>query len=79
VSAAKRSISFDPDVLNAATREAQHRWDGNLSALVNEALRRQLKVHGLRRLLDDWDEKFGPVPDDVQAEVDREWARLQGG
>jgi len=77
VTAAKRSISFDPDVLAAAEQLAAAENGGNLSALVNDAVSqavaRSEKLRGLGAFLDELDRKFGPVPDDITAEVDAEW------
>jgi len=71
---AKRSISFDPELLAEAERAAEAEpYAGNLSGLVNEALGRHLKLKGLRELLDDMDRELGPVPDAVRERVDREW------
>lgn len=72
VPAAKRSISFDPEVLAAAERAAAAEHGGNLSALVNEAVSRQVKLRGLGELLDEMDEKYGPVSEQGIAEAERE-------
>ncbi len=65
----KRSISFDADVL----AEAECMADGNLSALVNAALVREVKLARLGRMLADDDDDFGPVPREVEAEMAAEW------
>ena len=72
VAVAKRSISFDPELLRQAEILLEER-DSTLSGLVNEALTRELKLAGLRRLLDEDDERFGPVPPEVRAEVAADW------
>lgn len=72
--AVKRSISFDPELLAAAEREARHaEYRGNLSALINDALERTLKSRRGLRLLAEIEREAGPVPEEVKAEVDREW------
>lgn len=74
MAAAKRSISFDPELLARLEQAAEAEpYEGNLSGLVNEALDRWLKMKGLRELLDDMDRELGPVPDAVRERVDREW------
>ncbi|MGI8596293.1 MAG: hypothetical protein ACR2LY_03295 [Thermoleophilaceae bacterium] len=71
---AKRSISFDPELLARLEQAAEAEpYDGNLSGLVNEALDRYLKAQRGRELLDDLDRELGPVPDAVRKRVDREW------
>ena len=68
----KRSISFDASVLAAAERLSQERG-GNLSALVNEAVEHELKLAEGRKLIAEDIEKYGPIPDEVVAEIDRLW------
>jgi hypothetical protein len=68
----KRSISFDESVL-AAAEERSAAAGGNLSAFVNGAVRRELRVaHGIELLADD-DDEFGAVPESVQAGIAAEW------
>jgi hypothetical protein len=68
----KRSISFDESVL----REAEQRLaesGGSLSAFVNAAVLRELRVsRGLELLAED-DERFGAVPSHVRDRVAAEW------
>ena len=68
----KRSISFDADVLAEAERLSAERG-GNLSKLVNEALEHQLRIAGGRKLMEEDEKRWGPIPEDVIAEVDRLW------
>ncbi len=65
----KRSISFDAALL----AEAENLADGNLSALVNAALLREVKLARVGEMLADDDAQFGPVGDEVRAEVAAEW------
>jgi len=72
VASQKRSISFDESVLH----EAEQRLvgsGGSLSAFVNAAVLRELRVaRGLDLLADD-DARFGAAPPAVRAEVVSEW------
>lgn len=69
---AKRSISFDAEVIAAA--EAEVRASGtSLSGFVNTAVERQLKLTGLRKLVEADEREFGPVPDEVMEEIRRQW------
>ncbi len=68
----KRSISFDESVL-AEAEERSAAAGGNLSAFVNGAVLRELRVaHGIELLADD-DDEFGAVPESVRAGVAAEW------
>jgi hypothetical protein len=68
----KRSISFDESVLNEAEQRLA-RSGGSLSAFVNAAVLRELRVgRGLELLAED-DADFGGVPADVRARVAAEW------
>lgn len=69
----KVSLSLDPDVVAEARQIAGR---GGLSALVNDALRVRLQHLRITRLLDEMDDEFGPVPDDVAEEVGRTWQAL---
>jgi hypothetical protein len=68
----KRSISFDESVLAEAERQAAA-TSGNLSAFVDAAVLRELPIaRGLQFLAED-EAQFGPVPDDVRAEIAATW------
>ena len=68
----KRSISFDESVLHEA-EERLTESGGSLSAFVNAAVLRELRVtRGLDLLAED-DRQFGPVPAGVRAQVAAEW------
>lgn len=71
----KVSLSLDPDLLQEARRAAGAR---GLSAFVNDALRVRVQHERVRRLLDEMDDEFGPVPDEVAEEVRKEWPELPG-
>jgi hypothetical protein len=68
----KRSISFDESVLAEAERLSAERG-GNLSKLVNQALEHELRIAGGRKLMEEDDKRWGPIPEDVIAEVDALW------
>ncbi|HLH15087.1 MAG TPA: hypothetical protein VKV16_09890 [Solirubrobacteraceae bacterium] len=68
----KRSISFDELVLNEA-EERLARSGGSLSAFVNAAVLRELRVARGRELLAEDNADLGEVPADVRAQVAAEW------
>jgi hypothetical protein len=68
----KRSISFDESVLHEA-EERLAESGGSLSAFVNAAVLRELRVaRGLGLLAED-DAQFGPAPAGVRAQVLAQW------
>lgn len=68
----KRSISFDESVLHEAERRIAGSG-GSLSAFVNAAVLRELRVsRGLELLAED-EAHFGAVPADVRTQVAAEW------
>jgi hypothetical protein len=68
----KRSISFDESVLNEAEQRLAGSG-GSLSAFVNAAVLRELRVAcGLELLAED-NADFGEVPADVRTQVAAEW------
>lgn len=68
----KRSISFDESVLNEAERRLAGSG-GSLSAFVNAAVLRELRVtRGLGMLAED-DARLGAVPAKVRTQVAAEW------
>ncbi len=68
----KRSISCDETVLaEAESRVAA--TGGNLSAFVNGAVLHELRVARGRELLAEDDERLGPVPESVRAQVAAQW------
>jgi hypothetical protein len=72
VASQKRSISFDESVLHEA-EERLTESGGSLSAFVNAAVLRELRVaRGLDLLAED-DARFGSVPAGVRARVAAEW------
>ncbi len=68
----KRSISFDSAVLAEAEERAES-LGGNLSAFVNAAVLRELRLaRGIELLADD-ETEFGPVPESVRVAVREQW------
>ena len=68
----KRSISFDESVLHEAEQRLAGSG-GSLSAFVNGAVLRELRVaRGLELLAED-NADLGEVPADVRAQVSAEW------
>jgi hypothetical protein len=68
----KRSISFDESVLSEAEQRLAGSG-GSLSAFVNAAVLRELRVaRGLELLAED-NAEFGEVPTDVRTQVAVEW------
>lgn len=66
----KVSLSIEEDVLAEARERAGRR---ELSAYVNEALRRQLQHDRLGDLLAEMEAESGPIPDDVMEEARQLW------
>jgi hypothetical protein len=71
VSTERITITVPTDVLEELRREV---GPGEVSGFVAEAIRERLKVDRVKELLAWLDEQYGPVPEDVKAEVD-EWIR----
>jgi Arc/MetJ-type ribon-helix-helix transcriptional regulator len=69
----KRSISFDESVLHEAEQRVEEGAGGSLSAFVNAAVLRELRVaRGLDLLAED-EAQFGAVLPEVRAQVAAEW------
>jgi metal-responsive CopG/Arc/MetJ family transcriptional regulator len=68
----KRSISFDENVLAEAERLSQERG-GNLSAFVNEAVEQRLKIALGRKLMEEDEKRWGPIPEEAIAEIEALW------
>jgi hypothetical protein len=68
----KRSISFDESVLHEA-EERLTESGGSLSAFVNAAVLRELRVARGLDLLSEDEAQFGPVPAEVHIQVATEW------
>lgn len=66
----KVSLSIDEDVLSEARERAGRR---ELSAYVNEALRRQLQHDRIGELLAEMDAGAGPIPAELMEEARALW------
>lgn len=85
----KLSVTLDTDLVQQARAFA----GGNLSRYLNEALRDKLRNENLRKLLEEAEAEYGPVPEELLAEAEaafkaaeeaaqegwREWRRQQRG
>jgi post-segregation antitoxin (ccd killing protein) len=85
----KISVTLDADLVQQARAFAR----GNLSRYLNEALRDKLRNENLRKLLEDAEAEYGPVPEELLAEAEatfkaafeaaeegwREWQRQHRG
>lgn len=70
----KRSISFTPQLLAQAQAEADLSSDGNLSAVVAQALDAHLRNRGLGRALDRWEAVHGaPTEAELTAAAEELW------
>lgn len=72
MSAERVSVTMDSEVASQARTLA---GPGRFSAWVNEAVRLRLQSERLGRLLAEMDDEAGPVPEDLQREVDELWRR----
>lgn len=68
--AVKVSVTIDDDVLAAARDLAPN---GNLSALVNDALSARVRRERLRSILAEDERELGPTSDAARARVDAQW------
>jgi hypothetical protein len=68
----KRSISFDESVLHE-TEQRLAESGGSLSAFVNAAVLRELRVSRGIDLLAEDDKQFGAVPAEVSSQIAAEW------
>jgi hypothetical protein len=63
----KISVTLEPDIEAELRRVAGAR---GVSGFVNEAVRQHLQAARLRHLLDEMEVDSGPIPEDVQRDVD---------
>jgi hypothetical protein len=71
---AKRSISFDPEVLEGAEEVARRApYGGNLSGFVNDAVSRRLKLMALAGFVAEHEREAGDITAAERAAIDREW------
>jgi hypothetical protein len=70
----KVSLTLDDKLVREAKRRSR---STGLSSYVNDALRLQLQQDRLGGLLADLDDEFGPAPEELRAEVEREWRQMR--
>ena len=63
----KASVTLDADVVAEIKSEI---GEGEFSRFVNETLEVHLQHRRLERLERELEEEFGPIPDEVQREID---------
>lgn len=74
----RRTISFDASTLAGAERLSRQRGE-SLSAFVNAAVEHHLKVAHRqkvaagRKLMEEDDERWGPIPEQAIAEIEALW------
>ena len=72
----KLSVTLDPKVATELRAVAGPR---GVSSFVNEAVRQQLQARRVQRLLDEMNDEFGPVSEDVVREIEGiTWPVLDG-
>ena len=70
----KVSVTLDADLVAEIKTEVGVR---GFSAYLNETIKRRRQHERLRRYLADLDEEYGPVPDEVRHQVEREWNEFE--
>lgn len=66
----KVSLSLDADLLAEARK---HAHGHSLSSYVNAGLRQKVFNDRLGVLLDEWEDEFGPIPEEIVAEMTALW------
>jgi hypothetical protein len=70
----KVSVTLDADLVAEIKTEL---GEGQFSAYLNETIKRRRQYERLRRYLAELDEEFGPVPDEVRHQVEKEWNEFE--
>ena len=70
----KVSVTLDEQLVAEIKSEI---GEGGFSAYLNESLVRRRQYERLRQYLRELDEEFGPVPDDVRQQVEKEWDEFE--
>ena len=63
------SLSLPADLV----AEARQRAKGNLSAYVADGLRRRILADRQREYLEEWEDQFGPIPEEAMKEMAALW------
>ncbi len=71
---AKVSVTLDAELVAEAKSQVGER---EFSRYLNEALMLRLQHERLRQLERELTEEFGPIPDDVRAQVRKEWDEFE--
>lgn len=66
----KVSVSLDSHLLEEARRRS---GSGSLSGYISAGLRRQVLADRQAELLGEWERQFGPIPEELVAEMDALW------
>lgn len=69
----KKSVAFDENVAREAMALA---GEGNFSAFVNGVVAQRLQRARIKRMLDEMEAEFGPIPEEVRAEARRQWDEI---
>lgn len=69
----KLSVTMDEELVAEIQRRSK-----NVSALITDAVEAYLRNVHLGELLDELDQEFGPVPQDVMDQVRHDWAVAVG-
>ena len=70
----KVSVTLDADLVAEIKTEVGER---GFSAYLNDSVKRRRQHERLRRYLRELDEEFGPVPDDVRRQAEKEWNEFE--
>jgi hypothetical protein len=71
----KKSVAFEESVAREALERA---GPGGFSRFVNDAVAQRLQAIRIEGLLAEMDERFGPIPPEIMAEVEAEWDEAFG-
>jgi hypothetical protein len=70
----KVSVTLDADLVAEIKTEVGERGFSNY---LNDTIKRRRQHERLRRLLNELNEEFGPVPDEVRKQVAKEWDEFE--
>ena len=70
----KLSISLPAELAEELRRQA---GPGRVSSFIEQAIARRLENTNLRRILDEMDEEYGPVPEEMILEARRQFDDLE--
>jgi Arc/MetJ-type ribon-helix-helix transcriptional regulator len=74
------TISIEPEVLETARAEVAAGRAPNVSAAVEESLRKAGKNQAMREAVELWEEEFGPISKEAEEwagkELERAWSEI---